>query len=251
MSTPALPPMPVKLKRSRRPLSDTVPDVILAVLGVAGLVLSGWSLGTLMHDTAGAPWLVAVFAVAAFDLVALAAGVLVYARRADPWSAAGARAVMTLALMASSAVNGAHGYALGGWTTAAVLAAAPLAFEVVFELRHRTLTALVWVLFRKEAFNRLKFDAWERIAMKVDGSQMTVSGAPADVARTIQELKGTQATPELRPAGSLKDDVRVAYQSGTTDPDAIVQAVQAVRPTASVETIKRHVRAVRAEGGYA
>ncbi|MGW1063348.1 DUF2637 domain-containing protein [Streptomyces aureus] len=249
----SLPPMPVKPKRSRQPLAETAPDVILGVLGVAGLVLSGWSLGTLMHDTAGAPWLVSMFAVAVFDLVALAAGILVYARRADPWSAAGARAVMTVALAASSAVNGAHGYALGGWTTAAVLAAAPLAFEVVFELRHRTLTVLVWWLFRREAFNRLRLDAWERIAVNVDGTQITsVRGTPESLARTIQELK-SQTAPELKPApsGSIKDAVRVQYDSGITDPDAIVRAVQAERPTASVETIKRLARAVRTEGGYA
>ncbi|MFE1441573.1 hypothetical protein [Streptomyces sp. NPDC058739] len=266
-----LAPMPTRQKKPRRPLAETVPDVVLAVLGVAGLVLSGWSLGTLMHDTAGAPWLVAVFAVAVFDLVALAAGVLVYGRRRDPWAAAGARAVMTLALAASSVVNGAHGYALGGWTTAAVLAAAPVAFEVVFELRHRTLTGLVWILFRREAFNRLKADAWQRIAVEVEGGRVTaVSGSPEDIARTVRGLQGAQTASELPSgadpdpvrthgsgsgladpprsgSGSLKDRVRALYESGTTDPAALVRAL----PDANPETIKRHVRTVRTEGGYA
>lgn len=184
-----IPPMPVKEKRSRKPRLSSVPDYILFVLGVAGLVLSGWSLGTLLHDTAGAPWAVAVFAVAVFDLVALASGVLVYLRRADPWAAGGARLTMTLALLASAVVNGAHGAVLGGWTTAAVLAAAPLAFEVVFELRHRTLTALVWVLFRKESFNRLRFDAWTRIAIVAGDTRLSaVEGSPEVVAETIQRL---------------------------------------------------------------
>lgn len=188
-------PMPVKIPKIRKPLSETAPDVILLVLGIAGLVLSGWSLGTLMHGEAGAPWPVAVFAVAVFDLVALAAGILVYTRRADPWSAAGARIAMTVALVFSAVVNGAHGYALGGWTTAAVLAAAPLAFEIVFELRHRTLTALVWVLFRKEAMARLKYDAWTRIAPQDPGPAVgrivEVQGA------TVEELEAGSAGSEL------------------------------------------------------
>lgn len=266
-----LAPMPVKERTARRSVAEAFPDFALFVLGVAGLVLSGWSLSTLLHDTAGAPWPVALFAVAVFDIVAMAACFLVYQRRSDPWAAAGARLTMTGALLASAVVNGAHGYALGGWTTAAVLAAAPLAFEVVFELRHRTLTALVWVLFRREAFNRLKVDAWQRIAVEIDGGHISaVSGSPEDIIRTVQELKGTQPSPELLSAearsgsgaartadpersgsgpdsGSVKERVRSLFESGTTDPAAIVRAL----PDANPETVRRHVRTVRTEGGYA
>ncbi|MFD8261676.1 hypothetical protein ACFV19_22705 [Streptomyces griseoluteus] len=270
MSTPTLPPMPVKERKTRRSIAAAFPDFALFVLGVAGLVLSGWSLGTLLHDQAGAPWPVAVFGVAVFDVVAMAACFLVYQRRADPWAAAGARLVMTGALLASAAVNGAHGYALGGWTTAAVLAAAPLAFEVVFELRHRTLTVLVWVLFRREAFDRLKVDAWQRIAVPIDGPRFaTLSGPLPEVAEAIRaerspELLSAQertgsgpvrtADPErIRTSadsgsgGSVKDRVRALYESGTTEPDDVVRAL----PDAKPETVRRMVRLVRTEGGYA
>jgi len=240
------PPMPTKTKRARRPLADVVPDVILAVLGVAGLVLSGWSLGTLMHDTAGAPWPVAVFAVAVFDLVALAACVLVYQRREDPWAAAGARLAMTGALVASAVVNGAHGYALGGWTTAAVLAAAPLAFEVVFELRHRTLTALIWVMFRKQAMSRLKYDAWTRIAVDTGSERITVNGSPEDIATTVRELRGSgSASPESGSGGSVKERVAALYGSGTTDPAEIIEAL----PDANPETVRRMARMHRNGSG--
>lgn len=227
------PPMPVKPKRSRRPISEMVPDLFLGLLAVAGLVISGWSLGTLLHDTAGAPWAVAVFGVAVFDLVAMAACFLVFQRRADPWAAAGARMVMTGALVASAVVNGAHGYALGGWTTAAVLAAAPLAFEVVFELRHRTLTALVWILFRKEAFTRLRMDAWTRIAIQAGPATMSVSGQPEDVVRTIRQLR-----PDGQTGGSAKAKVAELVESGITDPDEMVRSL----PDYNAETVKRYAR---------
>ncbi|MER5943888.1 hypothetical protein ABT121_42115 [Streptomyces sp. NPDC001928] len=235
------PPMPEKIKKARKPLSEAAPDVILAVLAVAGLVISGWSLGTLLHDTAGAPWPVAGFAVAVFDLVAMAACMLVYARRHDPWSAAGARLVMTGALLASAVVNGAHGYALGGWTAAVVLAAAPLSFEVVFELRHRTLTALIWIMFRKEATSRLKHDAWTRIAIPVGSGRMTLDGSPADVADTIRRIES--ASPDrsgsaFAVSGSVKDQVADLIRQGVTDPAAVIAAL----PDANAETVKRMVR---------
>lgn len=160
---PPKPRKPPRAPRAKRPAHAVLTDVLLVVLAVASLGLSGWSLATLLMD-AGAPVWVAALGVGVFDLVALAAGLQVYARRSAPHTAGGARMVMMLALIASSVVNGAHGVALGGWTTAVVLAAAPLSFEVVFELRHRTLTALIWVLFRREAALALRRDAWERIA---------------------------------------------------------------------------------------
>ncbi|AZQ39650.1 hypothetical protein EJ357_44630 [Streptomyces cyaneochromogenes] len=222
-----LAPMPVKERKARRPIAEVFPDFALFVLGVAGLVLSGWSLSTLLHDQAGAPWPVALFAVAVFDVVAMAACFLVYQRRADPWAAAGARLTMTGALVASAVVNGAHGYALGGWTTAAVLAAAPLAFEVVFELRHRTLTGLIWVLFRKEAMTRLKLDAWERIAVPLEnGDRFTVSGRPAEAAATVERIRNGSAQP--RPSQA---------QLTTQEPGS----AQLTEPAAQVDELARRL----------
>ncbi|MFF7234487.1 hypothetical protein [Streptomyces sioyaensis] len=138
-------------------------DALLLVLGVAGLGLSGWSLATLLRS-AGAPVWIACLGVGVFDVVAMAAGLMVYMRRSAPHTAGGARLVMVLA---SCVVNAAHGAQLGGWTTAVVLGAAPLSFEIAFELRHRTLTALIWILFCHEAGQALRRDAWARIAPTV------------------------------------------------------------------------------------
>lgn len=196
---PVKPPKPRKEPKPKRPLHATVTDGLLVLLAAASLGLSGWSLATLLME-AGAPVWVACLGVGVFDLVALAAGLQVYARRSAPHTAGGARMVMMLALIASSIVNGAHGVALGGWTTAVVLAAAPLSFEIVFELRHRTLTALIWILFRREAALALRRDAWERIAPIAAQPVMTVEREPREVpARGFAE---TEARPV---SGSLRD----------------------------------------------
>ncbi|WP_151475413.1 hypothetical protein [Streptomyces albicerus] len=241
------PPMPVKEKKIRKPFSESVPDVILAVLAVAGLVISGWSLGTLLHDTAGAPWPVAGFAVAVFDLVAMGACVLVYQRRHDPWSALGARLVMTGALVASAAVNGAHGYALGGWTTAAILAAAPLSFEVMFELRHRTLTALVWILFRKETMSRLRYDVWGRVAIPVGTGRLTLDGSPQQIADTVNRI---EAVPE--PLASAPEPLKSRAERLSELRERLAEAPNLTGPEAadllgvSLATAKRDLVSVRA-----
>lgn len=173
-----VPDMPVKTKRTT---SSTINDLIVAALAVASFVLSGWSLATLLMS-AGAPKAVAIFGVGVFDGLALLAALQVYERRHEPYKAFGARLVMMLALLASSVVNAAHGLDMGGWTTAVVLGAAPLAFEIAFELRHRSMTGLIWVLFYKEAKAALDRDVWVRIAPATEPPT-----GPADLYQVIRE----------------------------------------------------------------
>ncbi|MCX4429441.1 DUF2637 domain-containing protein [Streptomyces mirabilis] len=173
-----VPDMPVKSKRTT---SSTVNDLIVAALAVASFALSGWSLATLL-TSAGAPKAVAIFGVGVFDGLALLAALQVYERRHEPYKAFGARLVMMLALLASSIVNAAHGQDMGGWTTAVVLGAAPLAFEIAFELRHRSMTGLIWVLFYKEAKAALDRDVWVRIAPATEPPT-----GPADLYQVIRE----------------------------------------------------------------
>nr|WP_011475435.1 DUF2637 domain-containing protein [Streptomyces sp. 44414]ABC67373.1 pRL2-10 [Streptomyces sp. 44414] len=177
-----VPDMPVKPKRTA---SSTVNDVIVGALAIASFVLSGWSLATLLME-AGAPKPVAIFGVGVFDGLALLAALQVYERRHEPYKAFGARLVMMLALIASSVVNAAHGVDLGGWTTAVVLGAAPLAFEIAFELRHRSMTGLIWVLFYKEAKAALDRDVWVRIAPATEPPT-----GPADLYDVIREDERT------------------------------------------------------------
>jgi hypothetical protein len=216
-----VPDMPEKKKAPVTPAQRAV-DVLLFFLAAGGLVLSGWSLSTLLMGS-GAPLAVAVFGVAVFDLVALAAGLMVHQRRTEPYKAVGARVVMMLALAGSATVNGAHGMALGGWTSAVVFAFAPVGFEIVFEVRHRTLTALIWFLFRREAMAALRRDAWARIAPltvqpagQPDAGTFTVdrphqeasasvpavkSGKPADARRAIAGKTPGAIAPQVNKGG--------------------------------------------------
>ncbi|MFF7049630.1 hypothetical protein ACFY94_14870 [Streptomyces griseorubiginosus] len=72
--------------------------------------------------------------------------------------------------------------------------------------------------------------------------------AEAERIRTVQSAgSGSVRTADPSGSGSVKDRVRAPYESGTTDPAAVVQAL----PGANPETVKRMVRLVRTEGGYA
>lgn len=155
-----VPDMPATPERTA---SSIARDVIVWALGLVSFGLSGWSLTTLLMSV-GTPFVFALLGVGVFDLLALLAALQVYERRHEPHKGAGARLVMMLALLASSVVNANHGYAMGGWPTAVVFGAAPLVFEIGFEIRHRSLTGLIWVLFFREAREALKRDAWVRIA---------------------------------------------------------------------------------------
>lgn len=230
------PPMPVKAQKVRRPATEWLPNFLLGILAVAAITLSGWSMATLLHDSAGAPWWVAGLGVGVFDVLALLAALLVKSHVADPWRAAGAQIVMLLAVGASSAVNGAHGANLGGWTTAMVFGAAPLVFEIAFALRFRTLTVLIWLIFGKESMNRLKQEAWERIAIPVgDGVSFTpVSGTPEAIHTTVERLRksGTRAK------------VRELWESGTTEPERMLAELpEGTNP----ESVARYVREIRKE----
>jgi hypothetical protein len=229
------PPMPVKVSKPRKPLLTWLPDVLLGALATAALLISGWSMATLLHDSAGAPWWVAGLGVGVFDVLALLAALLVKIHASDPWRAAGAQIVMLLAVGASAAVNGAHGANLGGWTTALVLGAAPVTFEIAFSIKFRTLTVLIWLLFGKESMKRLKQEAWERIAIPVDSGSMTaVSGTPEAIHATVERLRssGTRAK------------VQELYSSGITDPERMLAELPA---GTNPESVKRYLREIRKE----
>jgi hypothetical protein len=227
--------MPVKPVKTKRPMLTWLPDVLLGILATAAMLISGWSMATLLHDSAGAPWWVAGLGVGVFDVLALLAALLVKIHAPDPWRAAGAQIVMLLAVGASSAVNGAHGANLGGWTTALVLGAAPITFEVAFAIKYRTLTVLIWLLWNKESWKRLKQEAWERIAIPVDSGQVSFSsGTPDDVAATITRLRNS----------GTRSKVQELYSSGITDPERMLAELP---EGTNAESVKRYIREIRKE----
>jgi hypothetical protein len=228
-------PMPVKPPKVRRPITETAPGLLLFVLAVTALVVSGWSMATLLHDQASAPWWVASLGVGVFDVLALQAALLVKARRDDPWKAAGAQCVMILSVISSMVVNGAHGWSLGGWTTAMVLGAAPVTFEVAFAIKYRTLTVLIWVLFGKESMTRLRHEAWSRIALP------DVPDSPAIIPGSVERMAPVE---RISGRSGIRNQVAELYGSGITDPERIIAEL----PESNPESIRRYVREIRKSG---
>jgi len=252
-------PMPERHKRARRkrPGVHILVDILLMLVALATLGLSGWSLATLLHNSAHAPMWVAGLGVGVFDVPAITASLLVYARRNEPYKAAGSRLVMMLAMLLSAIVNGAHGMSIGGWMTAAVLFFVPITFEVVFEMRHRTLTTAIWVLFRREAFNALRQDAWNRIAPAL------VSEASDTV--SVQRLPDTESVPPKRPAEvtnfsgrsirpiematarsaagrSIASAVHELASDGLTDEDKVMQALKDAGYTPDLYYVRKQLK---------
>ncbi|MFE3585082.1 hypothetical protein [Streptomyces vinaceus] len=192
-------PMPERPRKPRKDRSLAAADTVLVLLGVGGAVLSGWSLTTLMMG-AGAPWWVAGLALTVLDGVALLAGVMVHHRRHAPHTAAGAQVVLMLAVLASATVNAAHGATMagGGWMTAVVLGAAPLAWETGFALRHRALTVLIWLWWNREARTALRRDAWERIAPVAAGPTVTIEREHQEVLAVPERTAETAELDRLR-----------------------------------------------------
>lgn len=259
--------MPAKTRRTG---TDATTSLIMVLLGLATLAVTGWSMTTLLHDVAGAPWWVAGLGVGVFDLLALQAALLVKARHGQPWKAAGAQLVMIVAVAVSAAVNGFHGWQLGGWPVAVVLGAAPMSFEVAFAIKHRTLTVLAWLLFGKQTMRRLREDTWVTVAHPVPDSGIRIPAQVPDSARVpvevpepkfrIPELAPAQATADVqigfripeptqgqaesgfRNPGGIRNQVERLYESGTTDPDRIAAELSGVKS----ETVRRYVRDLRA-----
>ncbi|EFL35493.1 predicted protein [Streptomyces viridochromogenes DSM 40736] len=69
----------------------------------------------------------------------------------------------------------------------------------------------------------------------------------ADRIRIAQSGGSGSGQADPSQSGSVKDAFRALFESGTRDTDDIVRAL----PDANAETVKRHIRTVRSEGGYA
>ncbi|MFD6879723.1 MULTISPECIES: hypothetical protein [unclassified Streptomyces] len=259
----SIPEMP---NRSRRPLVQTVADVAIGVLCVAGMVISAWSLTHLMTQ-AHVPTPVAVLAFAVLDLPAIVAGLMVYERRHQPHTAAGAQLVLLLAVALSAAVSATHGATMdgGSWMVAVVLGAAPVAFEVAFALRHRSFAVLVWLLWGQHAARAMRRDVWEAVhAVPMVKPAASVAAGPvhalslASVATSAQPLpvKALAATsstsavsvrvsdPGATPT-TLAAGVRELYPA-VNDPEVLATELAAMlhRPV-TVESVKREIRRQR------
>jgi hypothetical protein len=99
-----------------------------------------------------------------------------------------------------------------------------------------TVTAVEWQAAGRDGLtdDRIQSALEDSVTSAGSGSARIESGSGSAPVRTAG-------------SGSVKDRVRDLFETGTTDPDAIVRAL----PEANPETVRRHVRTVRQEGGYA
>lgn len=160
--TVVVPALPTRAPSAREPALK-VYDILLAVLGVVGAAVSGWSIATLLHDEGGMPWYLAGLGVGVYDLLAFMAGLMVYIRRHEPHRAVGAQVLMLAAVAGSAYVNYMHGRQIGGDLVALLLGAAPVVFEVAFAMRHNVLTLVTAVLFRRAMWARYKDGVWIKL----------------------------------------------------------------------------------------
>lgn len=173
--------------------AEKVYDVLLAVLGVVGAAVSGWSISTLLHDEGGMRWAFAVLGVGVYDLLAFMSGLMVYIRRHEPHRAVGAQLIMLAAIGGSAYVNYMHGRQVGGDLVALVFGAAPVVFEVAFAMRHNVLSVVTSILFPRAMWRRYKDGVWIKLHT---GSLPAPSG-------TLPEASGSTSAdlPEVPEAG--------------------------------------------------
>ncbi|MEU8779965.1 hypothetical protein [Streptomyces sp. NPDC048606] len=251
---------------NRRAFVSTVADAAIGILCVAGMAISAWSLTHLM-TAAHVPTPVAVLAFLVLDLPAIVAGLMVYERRHQPHTAAGAQLVLLLAVGLSAAVSATHGATMegGSWMVAVVLGAAPVAFEVAFALRHRSFAVLVWVLWGQHARRAMRQDVWTAVhavsPMKSSvapglGPVHALSSVPV-AARSLPATSPSGGTVSVRvsepsaapSAGTLRMSLAAGVRQlypGISDPALLARELEAMldRPVTE-ESVKREIRRQR------
>ncbi len=273
------------------PPADREAQALTAVTALAALIVTGavvWStvaIGGLLSMTSP-PW-IAYGIAAVFDAAWIGCLILEWINRYDAARARLPRRAGWLALGLSMALIASHGAAHGrlgiGLAGAAVALVAKGFWHVVMKAtgaeldpasaqwaaaeRAEVHTELATVAVRRQlARTRTRIrdelsaldtgDTVTAVEWKAAGRDGLTDGkiqeALEDSVRTgsgSPRIPSGSGSAPVRPAGSgsVKDAVRVLFESGTTDPDAVVRAL----PDAKEETVRRHVRTVRSEGGYA
>lgn len=181
-------------------------DFLLVVLGMVGAAVSGWSIGTLLHDNGRMPWYFAVLGVGVYDLLAFMAGLMVYIRRAEPHRAVGAQILMLASIGGSAYVNYMHGREIGGDLVALVFGAAPVVFEVAFAMRHNVLSVVTAILFPGTMWRRYKDGVWIKLhtgSLPLSSALVPeASGSPSDDLPEVPEALPTTFRKPSEASGS-------------------------------------------------
>lgn len=270
------------------PPADRDAQALKAVTALAALIVLGavvWStvaIGGLLAMTS--PVWVAYMIAFVFDATWIGCLTLEWINRYDserartPRKAGWAALALSMALIAAHGAVGGHlGVGLAG---AAVSLVAKGFWAVVMKATGAELdpASAQWAAAERAEVNaemamvavrrqlaRTRARAAEEAAAIGSGSRVTelewktpatdgltperLEAAGQDAAERIRTAQSgpVRIDPDSGSGGSVKDRVRTLYESGTTDPADIVRAL----PEANPETVRRHVRTVRTEGGYA
>jgi hypothetical protein len=272
------------------PPADRDAQALKAVTGLAAVIVLGavvWStvaIGGLLSMTS--PVWVAYMIAFVFDATWIGCLTLEWINRYDPVRASVPRRAGWVALCISMALIAAHGDAHGslgvGLAGAAVSLVAKGFWHTVMRATGTELdpASAQWVNAERAEVNaelatvavrrqlaRTRARIREELSALEDGGSVTdlewatpaTEGLTADRLRTELEAtaerirteqsarSGSVRTADPSGSGSVKDAVRALFESGVTDPADVVRAL----PEANPETVRRHVRTVRTEGGYA
>ncbi|MFF3204553.1 protein transporter Sec31 [Streptomyces sp. NPDC002962] len=270
------------------PPPDRDAQALIAVITLAAVIVAGavvWStvaIGGLLSMTSP-PW-IAYGIAAVFDAAWIGFMVLEWINRYDavrarlPRRAGWAALCLSMTLIAAhGAVHGSLGVGLAGaavslvakgfWAVVMKATGAeldPASAQWAAAERAEVHAEMATVAVRRQLARTRARIREEESALASGGSvaevEWTTRGVPEERlhAALVESVRTGSAAPDpgggsgrtdpgSGSAGSVKDAVRVLFESGTTDPAAIVRAL----PDANPETVRRHVRTVRTEGGYA
>jgi hypothetical protein len=273
------------------PPADRDAQAIAAVTALAVLIVTGalvWStvsIGSLLSMVA--PTWTAFMIAAVFDLAWIGCLTLEWVNRYDPQKAAQPRKAGWMALGISMGLITAHGAVQGhvwvGLAGAAVALVAKGFWHLVMrttgaelddatqqwvDAERREVGAQLATVTVKRQLARTKAKAADELSALESGSGsvrgiswstddsggLTQDRLHDELARSVRPDPDRQSAgsgsiriPDQGGSGSVKDRVRTLMESGTTDPAAVVEAL----PGANPETVRRMVRLMKTEGGYA
>lgn len=235
-----------------------------ALLVTVSVAWSTASIGALLQRVTPAP--LAYGAAAAFDLTWIIAMATEWLARYDTNRASTPRTAGHVALAAAMAAVGVHGYLAGDWATAAVGAVISALAKGgwMLVMQHQAVTldedTAIWLSAERAARGAARaLAAEERIDVRHTAQLAAIRsslalpgpGPDADPDEPGQPADDPDEPALPTPGGpmTVKDAVRIALDSGVTDPDAILRFVQQrADANAKTATVERYIRLAKLAG---
>lgn len=251
-----------------RPPRDVDRDVLRAVtagtvlLVIVSVAWSTSSIGDLLQHVTAAP--LAYGAAGAFDLTWVLAMAVEWLSRYDTARAELPRRAGHIALLAAVAGVGIHGWLAGDWATAAVggsvSALAKGGWTIVMQHQAVTLDedTAAWLGAERSARGAARaLAAEERVDARSDAQLEAIRATlalpgPDSPDADPDEAEGDpdeKAEPTVSGPMTVKGAVRIALDSGVSDPDAVLRFVhQRADANAKLATVERYLRLAKLAG---